>query len=77
MFNRSGVERNMAKDKSANAKTVRITLVRSPLGYSTRHKATVRALGLRKLHQTVELPDTPTVRGMVYKVAQLVKVEEA
>lgn len=56
---------------------LRITLVRSPLGYSVRHKQTVRALGLRKMHQTVELADTPTVRGMLYKVAQLVTVEEA
>ena len=60
-----------------DAKRIRITLVRSPLGYSVRHKQTVRALGLRKMHQTVELADTPTVRGMLYKVAQLVKVEEA
>ncbi|HLF01837.1 MAG TPA: 50S ribosomal protein L30 [Anaerolineales bacterium] len=63
--------------KENSAKTIRITLVRSPLGYTVRHKATVRALGLKRMHQTVELPDTPTVRGMLYKVAQLVKVEEA
>ena len=66
----------MANNDAAQKK-VRITLVRSPLGYSTRHKKTVRALGLRKLRQTVELNDTPTVRGMVYVVSQLVKVEEA
>lgn len=65
-----------AKD-SAAAKRVRITLVRSPLGYSVRHKATVRALGLRKLHQMVELPDTSTLRGMLAKVAYLLTVEEA
>lgn len=62
---------------SAAAKRVRITLVRSPLGYSIRHKATVRALGLRKLHQVVELPDTSTLRGMLAKVAYLVTIEEA
>jgi len=67
----------MANNNSAPAKKVRITLVRSPLGYSTRHKKTVRALGLRKLHQTVELNDTSSIRGMVYLVSQLVKVEEA
>jgi large subunit ribosomal protein L30 len=61
---------------NSNAKTVRITLVRSPLGYSQRHKATVRALGLRRMHQTVEQQDTPQLRGMVAKVAHLVKVEE-
>ena len=60
-----------------DAKRIRITLVRSPLGYSVRHKQTVRALGLRRMHQTVELTDSPAVRGMLYKVAQLVKVEEA
>lgn len=65
-----------AKD-SAAVKKVKVTLVRSPLGYSIRHKATVRALGLRKLHQMVELPDTSTLRGMLAKVAYLVTVEEA
>ena len=54
-----------------------MTLVRSPLGYSIRHKATVRALGLRKLRQMVELPDTSTLRGMLAKVAHLVTIEEA
>ncbi len=59
------------------AKTLRITLIRSTAGFTTRHRATVRALGLRKIHQTVELPDSPSVRGMLYKVSRLVKVEEA
>jgi large subunit ribosomal protein L30 len=58
-------------------KTLRITLVRSPLGNTVRHKATVRALGLRRLHQTVEQADTPQVRGMLARVAHLVAVEEA
>ena len=61
---------------SDRPRTVRITLVRSPLGYSQRHKATVRALGLRRLHQTVEQADTPQLRGMVAKVAHLVVLEE-
>ncbi len=56
--------------------SLRITLVKSPIGYSERHKATVKALGLRRMHQTVERPDTPAVRGMIAKVAHLVKVEE-
>jgi large subunit ribosomal protein L30 len=56
-------------------KTVKITLVRSPLGNTQRHKATVRALGLHRLHQTVEQVDTPQLRGMLSKVAHLVKVE--
>lgn len=71
------VKENTAKGIRTREALLRITLIRSPLGYSSRHKATVRALGLKRLHQTVELPDSPTVRGMLYKVAQLVKVEEA
>jgi len=55
---------------------LRIKLVKSPIGYSERHKRTVKALGLHRLHQTVEQPDTSAVRGMVAKVAHLVKVEE-
>ena len=57
-------------------KIVRVTLVRSPIGYSKQHKAAVKALGLRRLHQTVEHVDSPTLRGMIYKVAHLVVVEE-
>ncbi len=57
-------------------KMVRITLVKSPIGYSKQHKATIRALGLRRLHQTVEHVDSPTLRGMLYKVNHLVKVVE-
>lgn len=59
------------------AKTVRITLVRSPIGFSYKHKATIRALGLRRMHQTVLQAPTPQLRGMLAKVARLVKVEEA
>ncbi len=66
----------MAEVDLSQVKTVRITLVKSPIGYSKRHKATVRALGLRRLHQTVEHEDTPTLRGMLYQVNHLVKVEE-
>ena len=55
--------------------TLRITLIKSPIGYSARHKRTVKALGLHRMHQTVEQPDTLAVRGMIAKVAHLVKVE--
>ncbi len=55
---------------------LRIRLVRSPIGYSADQRRTVRSLGLRRLHQVVEHPDTPTVRGMIFKVQHLVKVEE-
>ena len=55
---------------------LRITLVRSPIGYPGNQKRTVQSLGLRKMQQTVELPDNPAVRGMVGRVAHLVQVEE-
>jgi len=55
---------------------LRITLVKSPIGYSRRQKATVRALGLRRLNHTVEHDDTPVIRGMVSKIIHLVEVEE-
>jgi large subunit ribosomal protein L30 len=67
---------NNSAPQTEQRKTVRITLVRSPLGYSKRHKATVRALGLHRMRQTVEQADTPQLRGMVAKVAHLVLVEE-
>lgn len=60
----------------AKKKHLRITLVKSPIGYSERQKRTVRALGLRRLQQTVEHDDSPAVRGMVAKVPHLVRVEK-
>lgn len=58
-------------------KTLKITLVKSPIGAVPKQKATVEALGLKKLHQTVEKPDNEAVRGMIWHVKHLVKVEEA
>ena len=58
------------------AKTLKITLVKSPIGAIPKHKKTVEALGLKKLHHTVELPDNEAVRGMIWHVNHLVKVEE-
>jgi len=55
---------------------LRITLSKSPIGYPLKQKRTVRALGLRKMNQTVELGNTATIRGMVDKVRHLVTVEE-
>ncbi len=55
---------------------LKVTYIKSAIGYPQRHKDTVRALGLRKLGQTVEHKDTPVIRGMVHKVAHLVEVEE-
>jgi len=62
--------------KDASGKTIRVTLVRSPIGYTKDQKATVRALGLRRMHQTVEQRDNPAVRGMIQKVIHLLRVEE-
>ncbi|BBD76676.1 50S ribosomal protein L30 [Hydrogenophilus thermoluteolus] len=58
-----------------SAQTIRVTLVRSLIGTRQDHRATVRGLGLRRLNHTVELPDTPQVRGMIRKVGYLLKVE--
>jgi large subunit ribosomal protein L30 len=62
--------------KASGGRTLRVTLVRSPIGFTKDQKATVRALGLRHLHQTVEHQDTPALRGMLTKVIHLLKVEE-
>ena len=66
----------MAKKASTKEKIVRVTLVKSPIGYSERQKGTVRALGLRRMNQVVEHVDTPVLRGMLAKVSHLVAVEE-
>jgi large subunit ribosomal protein L30 len=55
--------------------SLKITLVKSPIGYNQRQKDTVRALGLRKMNQTVVRPDNPQMRGMVFAVQHLVQVE--
>ena len=74
---RSGSKRDeMAKSKKSKEKIVRVTLVKSPIGYSKRQKGTVRALGLRRMNQTVEQVDTPVLRGMLNAVSHLVLVEE-
>ena len=56
---------------------LRVRQVRSPIGYHRRQRLVLRGLGLRRMHQVVELPDTPAVRGMIAKVRHLVAVEEA
>ena len=58
------------------AKTLKITLVKSTIGAIPKHKKTVEALGLKKLHKTVELPDNAATRGMIRQVNHLLKVEE-
>ena len=56
-------------------KTVKVTLVRSPAGSLPKHKACLKGLGLSRIRQSVELEDTPAVRGMINKVDYLVSVE--
>ena len=59
----------------AGAATVRVTYRKSAIGYAHDQKATVAALGLRRIRQTVDHPDTPVLRGMVQKVRHLVSVD--
>ncbi|HMH17139.1 MAG TPA: 50S ribosomal protein L30 [Burkholderiales bacterium] len=56
-------------------KKIRVTLIKSPISCKTEHRATVRGLGLRRIRQTVELKDTPQVRGMINSVNYLVRLE--
>ena len=58
------------------ADKLKITLVKSTIGAIPQHRATVEALGLKKLNKTVEMPDNAAVRGMIHQVKHLVKVEE-
>ena len=62
--------------KTEAARKVRITLVRSPIGFNKTQAATVEGMGLRRLGHTVELSDTPATRGMILKVRHLVDVAE-
>lgn len=62
--------------KAKKTKTIRITQTRSVIGSPADQKATVRALGLKRVRHTVEQTDTPCVRGMVFKVKHLVEVDE-
>jgi large subunit ribosomal protein L30 len=61
---------------AAEGKTIKIKLVKSPIGYDETQKRTVKALGLRHLHQVVVRPDNPAVRGMVYAVRHMLEVSE-
>jgi large subunit ribosomal protein L30 len=62
--------------KVVKGKVLKITLVKSGIGYSKRHKKTLKALGFRRLHQTIEQPDSPSIRGMLALVDHLVVIEE-
>lgn len=62
------------KKKKAN-KTIKVTLVRSPIGFDRKQARVVEGLGLRRIRHTVEVTDTPAMRGMVHKVRHLVTVD--
>jgi large subunit ribosomal protein L30 len=64
------------KNASASAKRLKITLVRSPIGFNKTQAATVTGMGLRRLNHSVELTDTPETRGMIHKVRHLITVQE-
>ena len=69
----------MAKAKAAQAagtKQLKITLVRSPIGFKYNQAQVVQSMGLRRIRHTVELADTPETRGMIHKVRHLVEVSE-
>ena len=59
----------------AKKKTVKVTLVKSPIGTLPKHKLCLQGLGLRRMHQSVEVEDTPAVRGMINKVNYMLGVE--
>ena len=58
------------------AKKLKVTLLRSPIGFNKTQGLTVQGMGLRRIRHTVELPDTPETRGMIHKVRHLVEVQE-
>jgi large subunit ribosomal protein L30 len=62
--------------KKAATKRLRITQIKSGIGFPLDQKRTVRALGLKRMHDTVEQADTAVIRGMIFKVKHLVEVEE-
>jgi large subunit ribosomal protein L30 len=63
-----------AKKAAAGAKTLRIAMIGSVIGCPRKQRETVRGLGLRRMHQVVERPDTPAIRGMVKKIPHLVAI---
>ena len=66
----------MAKTKTNAGKMIRVRLFKSINGCQGRHRISVRALGLRKLNDVRELVDSPSVRGLIYQVSYLVRIEE-
>ena len=64
------------KNAGAGTRRLKITLVRSPIGFNKTQAATVTGMGLRRMNHSVELADTPETRGMIHKVRHLVTVQE-
>ena len=64
-----------AAKKSADTKRLKVTLVKSTIGFDRKQAAVVESMGLRRINHTVELPDTPSMRGMIHKVRHLLTVE--
>ena len=62
--------------KKSGDKSLKVTLLRSTIGFNKTQAATVRGMGLRRIRHTVELPDTPETRGMILKVRHLISVTE-
>ena len=63
-----------AAKKDTDVKRVKVTLVKSTIGFGKKQAAVVQGLGLRRLHHTIEVIDTPATRGMLHKVRHLVEV---
>jgi large subunit ribosomal protein L30 len=63
-----------AEKKQADTKRVKVTLVKSTIGFDKKQAAVVQSMGLRRINHTVELADTPSIRGMIHKVRHLVTV---
>jgi len=71
------VEKKMANQRTdSKGGVVKVTLLKSPIGFHNNQATVVRSLGLRRIRHTVELKDTPATRGMLHKVRHLVKVSE-
>ena len=62
--------------KTAAGKTLKVTLLRSTIGFNKTQAKTVQGMGLRRIRHSVELPDTPETRGMIHKVRHLIEVSE-
>ena len=65
----------MSGDRGAKKQTLKVTLVKSTIGFNRKQALVVRSMGLRRIRHTIDVPDTPEMRGMIHKVRHLVTVE--